>query len=153
MKMNRGKYEYLDEVALADVAFRARGATLEEILTAAADATLHVMLPDPASLEEKINRTVEVFAENDEMLLFKFLEEFVFLKDAEQLLLRVKSISVEGLRVRAECAGDKINPDKYDLGVDVKAVTMHLFSLRPLKERPQGKQTPRGFEATVVLDI
>lgn len=140
--MNRGHYEYLDDVATADVAFRATGATLEEVLTAAADATLHVMLP--ASIEENIRRAVEVSAENEEMLLFKFLEEFIFLKDAEQLLLRVKSISVHGLRVRAECAGDKIDPDKYTLGVDVKAVTMHLFCLR---------RAPRGFEATVVLDI
>ena len=141
---DRGHYEYLEEIATADVAFRAAGRTLEEVLVACADATLEVMLPEPDTLEPEVTRSIELSAENEEMLLFNFLGEIIFLKDAEQLLLRVTSIEVSGGRLRAECAGDKIDAEKYALGVDVKAVTMHRFYV---------KRAPGGWEAQVILDI
>ncbi len=142
--MNRGHYEYLDDVATADVAFRATGATLEDVFVACADATLEVMLPDPDTLENRVKRRITISAENEEMLLFNFLGEIIFLKDAEQLLLRVQSMEVSGGRIQAECAGDKIDAEKYVLGVDVKAVTMYKYHVR---------RTPAGWQAQVVLDI
>ena len=151
--MNRGHYEYLDDIATSDVAFRATGRTLEEMLAAAADATLEVMLPEPAALKPRIKQEIRLTEQNEEMLLYRLLEELVFLKDAKQLLLRVESLKVthakEGrgksaLSLTAECAGDRIDPEKFTLGVDVKAVTMHLFSV---------KRTQEGWEARVILDI
>jgi SHS2 domain-containing protein len=145
--MERGRYEYLDDIATADVAFRAYGKTLEEMLIAATDATLEVMLPEPETLEARVKREIQVSAENAEMLLYKLLEELVYLKDAEQLLLRVERIEARQaalLEATAECAGDTIDAEKYVLGVDVKAVTMHLFSV---------KNAGGVWEAQVILDI
>ena len=148
--MNRGHYEYLDDIATADVAFCATGKTLEELLVAAADATLAVMLSRPVGLEPRIKHEIRVAAQNEEMLLYRLLEELVFLKDAKQLLLRVEKIELRqhsagiSFQAVAECAGDTIDPEKYVLGVDVKAVTMHLFSV---------KHTGEGWEALVILDI
>ena len=44
----------------------------------------------------------------------------------------------------AEATGEKLNPLRHELLVDVKAVTLHRFTV---------KQTPEGWEATVILDI
>lgn len=81
------------------------------------------------------------------MLLFQFLQELLFFKDAEQLLLRVSEIRIENQnafhKLTAEAYGERINPDKHELLVDVKAVTLHRFTVG---------QTPRGWEATVILD-
>jgi len=44
----------------------------------------------------------------------------------------------------AEATGEKLNPLGHELLVDVKAVTLHRFTV---------KQTPEGWEATVILDI
>jgi SHS2 domain-containing protein len=148
--MERGRYEYLPEIATADVAFRARGRTLEQMLLAATDATLEVMLPEPRSLEGRVRKEIRLSAENEEMLLHDLLEELIFLKDAKRLLLRVESVKISrpagghALDLVANCAGDEINPEKYSLGVDVKAVTMHLF---------QVKETHDGWDAQVILDI
>jgi protein archease len=46
--------------------------------------------------------------------------------------------------VHATLAGEPIAPERHHMRVDVKAVTLHRFSLT---------QTQRGWEATVVLDI
>jgi SHS2 domain-containing protein len=72
----------------------------------------------------------------------------VYYKDAEQLLLRVQQLRVvedaQSYTVHATLVGEPIAPDRHHLRVDVKAVTLHRFSLT---------QTQRGWEATVVLDI
>ncbi|NTV43837.1 MAG: archease, partial [Syntrophobacteraceae bacterium] len=43
-----------------------------------------------------------------------------------------------------EASGEKIDPDRHDLIVDVKAVTFHHFRV---------EQTRHGWEAMVILDL
>ena len=141
-------YEYLDDVAMADAAFRAWGSTLEEMFVAAADATMGVMAEELDSIAKQQQRTISLHDDTVEMLLFGFLQELIYYKDAEQLLLRVGRVEVAeqatGFSLRAEAWGEQIDPSKHELVVDVKAVTMHRFGVR---------QTPRGWEATVVVDV
>ncbi len=141
-------YEYLEDVAIADIAFRARGRTLEEAFTAAADAVTNAMVEKLDSLEPRETRAIEVEAEALDLLLFQFLQELIFYKDAEQLLLRVPQVQIEerpgGYRLRAQAQGERLDPAKHHLRVDVKAVTLHRFSL---------ESTPGGWDAFVILDI
>lgn len=141
-------YEYLGEIATADAAFDARGDTLEELFSAAVDATLNVMVADLSTLAEKECRTVRVESDAVDMLLFSLLQEIIFYKDAERLLLRVTKALIrketDGFVLEAEARGEEIDPAKHDLLVDVKAVTLHRY-------RVAG--THRGWEATVVLDV
>lgn len=141
-------YEYLEDIAISDVAFRAWGDSLDELFVSAADATMNVMVADLGSVKDRVRHPVEVNDPSEEMLLFNFLQELIFLKDAEQLLLRVPRVEIskqKGIyRLRGEAAGEKLDSLRHDLVVDVKAVTMHRFSL---------KKTSGGWEATVVLDI
>ena len=46
--------------------------------------------------------------------------------------------------LEAEIEGEKINPKKHELKVDVKAVTLHKFELKKTKE---------GYKSRVILDI
>jgi SHS2 domain-containing protein len=141
-------YEYIDDIAISDVAFRAWGDSMEEVFVAAADATLSVMVEELGSVEDRVRHGLELNETSEEMLLFNFLQELIFLKDAEQLLLRVSRVKVlkenNTYRLIAEAWGEKLNPLKHELLADVKAVTLHRFSL---------KRTPGGWEATVVLDV
>lgn len=141
-------YEYLDDVATADAAFEAWGATIEELFWAAADATMNVMVDDLSSIERRQTKRLDLKADDVEMLLFSLLQELIFLKDAEQLLLRVSDLAVtaaeDGWRLTGEAAGELIDPVKHQLVVDVKAVTFHRYRV---------EQTPRRWEATVILDI
>jgi SHS2 domain-containing protein len=80
--------------------------------------------------------------------LFNFLSELVFVKDSEQLLFSRFDIDIfpenNGWKVKCECFGEKIDPEKHELLVDVKAVTMHKFAI---------EETKNGWKARVVLDI
>ena len=82
------------------------------------------------------------------MLLFNFLQELVYYKDAEQLLLRVGQVAIAArsgsVFLTAMAHGERLDPDRHQLRVDVKAVTLHRFSLQ---------QTMHGWEAVVILDI
>jgi SHS2 domain-containing protein len=141
-------YAYLEEIAIADVAFRATGKTEEEVFAAAADATVNVMVEDLDTIRDR-NR-IQLRLENDalDLLLFDFLNEFVYLKDAKGLLMRVGTIRI-GRRdsrytLEGELYGEELDPLRHPLAGDVKAVTLHRFELR---------RTDDGWEAIVVLDI
>jgi SHS2 domain-containing protein len=141
-------YRYLEDIAIADVAFAAWGKTREELFAACADALVNVMVADLATI--RINEEIEVRLENGELdlLLFAFLNELVFYKDTRQLLLRADSLTINENHgesvLDARLAGERIDPDRHALIVDVKAVTLHRFRV---------EETTRGWEAEVVLDI
>lgn len=141
-------YRYLDDIAVADVAFEAWGATLEEMFAAAADATMNVMVEELATIENRQSLEVSVEHAEADLLLFNFLNELIFHKDARRLLLRVTTLAIarrDGVfTLQALLAGEEIDPTRHSLNADVKAVTLHRFRV---------EQTARGWEATVILDI
>ena len=138
-------YRYLGEIATADVAFEATGNSLEEAFAAAAEATLNVMIEEPERIERRESIDVELENDDLEMLLFDFLNELVYYKDSKKLLLRVDEVKIEdGGKLRAKLSGEMIDPMKHPLGADVKAVTLHRFSLL---------RSGDGWTATAVLDI
>ena len=71
-------YEFLEDIAIADIAFRAWGENLEEVFIASGDATVNTMIENLDAIE--LNETRTFTLENDalDMLLFNFLQEFVY---------------------------------------------------------------------------
>jgi len=141
-------YRYLEEIATADVAFEARGATREETFLAAADATLNTMVEEIGTVAPRERKVVSLAADSLDLLLFELLQELVYHKDAGRLLLRVRDLRIEesgsGYRLRAEAVGETIDPARHPLLADVKAVTLHRLSV---------EKTPTGWRAVVVLDV
>ncbi len=82
-------YRYREDIATADIAFEAWGKTLEEMFIAAADATMNVMVGDLDSIADRERRMIEVRSDEIDMLLFELLQELIFFKDADMLLLRM----------------------------------------------------------------
>ena len=141
-------YRFLEDLATADIAFIAEGNTLAETFIAAADATLNVMVE---TLDAIFPRETKEFALDNEkldLLLFDFLQELIYYKDAQKLMLRVGRVQIkekdEKFFLRATARGERLDPERHHPRVDVKAVTLHRFRL--------GK-TDRGWEAFVILDI
>jgi len=141
-------YEYLDDIATADAAFRAWGETVEELFVAAAEATMNVMVGDLETISQDQSREIHVESDAIEMLLFELLQELIFYKDAERLLLRVSDLRInqngDHFFLSAQARGEELNMEKHDLVVDVKAVTLHRYRV---------EETPQGWEAMVILDI
>jgi len=141
-------YEYLDDVAIADIAFVATGRDLPETFIAAAEATLNVMIENPGDIEPRERRDLSCENEALDLLLFDFLNELIYYKDAERLMLRVRDVSISGrdgaYRLEALAEGEVLDPARHEQRADVKAVTLHKFTL---------EQVPEGWRATVILDI
>ncbi len=141
-------YRFLEDIAIADVAFEAWGEDPGALFTAAAEATLNVMVADLNTLALKDRRSVKLEAEALDLLLFDFLQEVIFYKDAERLLLRPVNVHAgerDGtFNVSGELVGEELDMERHDLVVDVKAVTLHRFVV----ERVDGR-----WRAFVVLDI
>src|SRR5438105_364237 len=82
-------YHYLEEIGTADIAFEATGRDLPELFTDAADATTNVMIDNLDAIEPRETRQIELSNDKIDMLLFDFLQELIYLKDAERLWLLV----------------------------------------------------------------
>jgi len=140
-------YRFRDDIATADAAFEAFGSTVEELFVAAADATLNVMLKDIESVTPKHYISLHFESEDLEMLLYRFLEEIIFYKDARSFFVRPADVDIRERNGRfvldALVYAETIDPGKHDCIVDVKAVTLHRFGV---------EKTDNGWKATVVLD-
>lgn len=141
-------YYYRDDLATGDVAFEATGETLEEMFTAASEATVNTMVADLGTVDEQDELTIALQSEALDMLLFDFLGELIYYKDACQLLLRVGEVRIEQeqgeYRLTARAWGEPVDAGKHDLVVDVKAVTLHRFLV---EERDE------DWRCRVVLDV
>jgi SHS2 domain-containing protein len=130
------------------VAFEAWGDTPEEAFVSAGDATMNVMVDALDSITPRESRTIVLSSDALDMLLFDLLQELIYYKDAEQLLLRLRSLRIEdregSYHLLAEARGEKIDRERHPLNVDVKAVTLHRFAV---------ERTPTGWRAAVILDI
>jgi len=141
-------YYYLEDVGTADIAFEATGRDLPELFTAAADATMNVMIDNLDAIEPREARQIELSGDKIDMLLFDFLQELVYFKDAKRLLLRARETQIdqkgEAYFLKAKVAGEQLNDARHQQRADVKAVTLHGFSV----EKQDG-----GWKAKVLLDI
>jgi SHS2 domain-containing protein len=141
-------YTILDDIVSADVAFAASGKDLAELFISCASALLAVMLEFPERLETHVRKEIRLASGETDILLYNFLQELLFYKDADSLLLLPEKIEFinSGKNIELKCiaAGEHIVRDRHIFHVDVKAITMHRFSV---------SQRDGQWLATVVLDV
>lgn len=126
----------------ADVGVIGRGASLEEALVAAAQATFAIM----ADLEavRPLERVYVMFDENDpEFALVRWLNELLAEARAQGLVLSRFRLSRRDGRWRGEAEGE---PWRSDLarGTEVKGATLTMLSVKAI---------PGGWEARCVVDV
>jgi len=141
-------YDYLEDIGTADIAFEATGRDLPELFTAAADATMNVMIDNLEAIEPRETRRIALKNDAIDMLLFDFLQELIYFKDADRLLLRIREVQIDEKEdvysLNATAAGEPLVPARHQQRADVKAVTLHDFRV---------EKTDGGWKASVLLDI
>jgi SHS2 domain-containing protein len=141
-------YKYLEDIGTADIAFEATGRDLPELFKSAADATMNVMIENLETIERRETRHIELKNDEIDMLLFDFLQELIYFKDADRLLLRVREIRIDkrngAYSLSATTAGEPLDAGRHQQRADVKAVTLHDFRV---------EKTEGGWKASVLLDI
>ena len=143
---DKTKYKFLEDVAIADIAFEAYGKDLNELFENAALAIFELSA-DLKTVDAKEQLEFELENEKPDNLLYDFLSEILFLKDSKYMVFRQSEVSVSKNKVyhlKAVLKGDAINQEKQKLENDIKAVTMHMFEL---------KQENGRWKAVVVVDI
>lgn len=139
------KYNFLEKIAIADIAFEAVGESLEELFKACALATFEVMV-DYSGVEKKEISEIKLSTEKLEDLLFDFLAELIFLKDARSLLFSDFELKIqknEKYHLEGKARGERIDKTRHKLKTDVKAVTYHMLQI---------EQKDKLWKAKVILD-
>jgi SHS2 domain-containing protein len=139
-------FEFVDAVT-SDLSFVTRGSTLDEVFASSAEALLSATIEEPDTVRDRERRSIALAEPDLELLLLRFLNELIYLRDAEELLLRVLSLHVSadgGARLEAELGGERIDRERHVLASDVKAATAH--ELRVAREGSR-------WVATVTLDV
>jgi SHS2 domain-containing protein len=142
------QFIFLENVAVADAAFDATGDSPSELFVAAGEAVIETMV-DRQTVSPALQRDITLEDEELGSLLFDWLSQIVFLKDAEGLMFRDAEATVEQAsdgkwHLCGRLAGEALDPDRHELRADVKAVTKHLYEVG---------QTNGRWHARVVLDI
>lgn len=144
--MIKPSYKFLDHTA--DVLFQAEAATLPELFEQCALALQETQV-DISKVEPTKAINITGKNKNLEYLLFDFLDNLLFQKDSAQLVfsefkVTIRSDSKGIYSLKCTARGEKLKVKKHQPKVDVKAITMHLFEVKKVKD---------GWNAQVLVDI
>ncbi len=134
------KYKFLEHTA--DVKFQAFGKNAEEVFANSALA-LKEAICGKMKIKEMKKMKVAAKGKDYENLMYNFLEEILYLLDAEDFLIsKIKEIKINGLKLMAVIAGDKAS--NYKFTNSVKAVTYNEMFVK----KEKGK-----WISQVVIDV
>ena len=128
----------------ADVAVLVRGRDLAELLVHAARALYAVVFAD-LLVAAVVERVLTVDSVDDAALVIDWLNELIYLLDAEQTVFgdfEVMELTAGHAVVR--CRGEYLNAARHHRSREVKAATYHMARLRRI---------PSGYVSRVVFDI
>ncbi len=143
-RKEKTKYVYIEHPS--DVGFEAYGDTLEELFANAAIATFSFMTDvDEIEEEEEGEREIEIKSEDLYSLMFDWLDEMIFMFEAESLVMKKFDIDVNStdFSIIGTCRGGKFDPYKHDSGIIIKAVTYNMMEIK----------RNEIWHARVVLDV
>jgi SHS2 domain-containing protein len=119
----------------SDLGIEGSGSTIGEAFEQAA-LGLMAVIAVPETIEPLDERVVELDAEDVESLLVRWLSEILYLYDGEDYLLKEANIdSISPTNLRARLLGERYQPEKHTLKLDVKAVTYHQLSIETKNDR------------------
>ncbi|MBT4511503.1 MAG: archease [Chloroflexi bacterium] len=135
------EFEIIDHTA--DVGIIARGESVEEVFINAARGMFSLII-DLDTVVESTSQEITVDAPDQEELLITWLNELLYLFDAENLIFSRFEITYLGQEhLKGIVYGEEVDPDRHNLKSDVKAATYHMIRL----------QKQDGFSAHIILDI
>jgi SHS2 domain-containing protein len=113
----------------ADLALIARGRTLAELFTHAAEGMV-AFLYDRAAVEPLEEERFEVFGEDAEELLVAWLQEILYRHEMRQRVYRDFRVeSVAPPRLAANARGESFDPARHEILAQIKAATYHDLAI------------------------
>ena len=121
------EFEIIDHTA--DVGIVAYGTDTQQAFANAAKA-LFSLITDLDKVAEVLHRDVALTAPDQESLLVEWLNELIYLFDAEQILFKRFDITrLNYTHLEARNYGEKVDKSKHNLKTGVKAATYHMLKV------------------------
>jgi SHS2 domain-containing protein len=127
----------------ADLGVVVRGSSLADLFARAA-AVLADILYDPGRVQEGETRRRTVRDTDPELLLVRWLNELIVLRETEDFLWRRVEVDLDALGLQARLSGETFDPARHEARTALKAATYHQLSVRGAGGR---------FEARVIFDV
>jgi len=146
--VNTLKYRLLEDIAIADACYELHGSNVEEIFQAGFLALMETSV-ELNTVKEVLIKNVLLQHKDLERLFYEFLEELIYLKDAELLIFKNCKLSVtkdditDTFKLDAILSGQEFNKSVSTL-TDVKAITYYQFYI---------KQIDDGWESRITFDL
>ena len=113
----------------ADVGIMAYGADVKEAFANAARG-MFSLITELGSIGETDYRDIEVTAPDIESLLVTWLNELIYLFDAENILFsRFDITELEANKLKARAYGEPVNETRHGLKTGIKAATYHMVEV------------------------
>ncbi|MHC4292992.1 MAG: archease [Planctomycetota bacterium] len=106
----------------ADMGIRGFGKTVEQAFAQAALALIAIMT-DPKDIAAKDKIEIECEETDNEMLFFEWLNALLFEIGSKNMLFSKFEMKLDDNKIKAKVWGEKINPQKHNPVVEVKAAT------------------------------
>ena len=114
-------------------------------LFARSGAALADLLYDPALVEEALRRSVRLHEKDPDVLLVRWLNELLYLREVEEFLWKRIEVEMdEEGRLEAALAGERLDPTRHSARVGLKAATYHQLRI---------ERTPEGVSARILFDV
>ncbi len=115
-----------------DAFIEVTASTLNEAFTLAAQSVVDITL-DRDAIEEKVQRTLTVSAQDLTYLLFNWLEEVNYQIITEGFSIARFSLEISKnslYRLNATAYGEPINLKKHHFKIEIKAPTFHMMEIK-----------------------
>ena len=121
------EFEILNHTA--DVGIIAYGANMKETFANAAKA-LFSLITELDDVEEVLYRDVELVAPDQESLLVAWLNELIYLFDAESIIFKRFDITkLDNTQLKARSYGERVDNSRHKMKTGVKAATYHMLKV------------------------
>ena len=135
-------FEVIDHTA--DIGILVHGADIKQVFVNAAVGLFNLVI-DTDSIRETTQYDLELSSQDTESMLVEWLNELIYILDAERLVFR--SFAVDQLgnsRIKARCFGEMIDPQRHVFKREIKAATYHMLTV---------DREHNGYKAQVIFDV
>jgi len=134
-------FEIIDHTA--DVGIVAYGSDIKELFSNAALALVS-LVTDIEGIRENFRRDLKITSQDEDGLLVEWLNELIYLIDAEHTVFRrFDIIRLADGCLDAACYGDAIDPQRQTMRMGVKAATYHMLRI----------EEDDGYRVQVIFDV
>ena len=134
-------FEVIDHTA--DIGIIAYGKDKGEVFVNAAYGMFSLVI-ELEGVADEACYNIEVSADDEESLLVTWLNEILYLFDVEGVIFkRFEVVELEECRLQANAYGEKFDPSRHELKMQIKAATYYLLKL----------EKGNGFKAKIIFDV